>query len=60
MFNLGKRKTPPTVTVAPYIPMLRENNVRKGFVEQADYAKLTASTARQPRPDAARVFESRC
>ncbi len=43
MFNLAKRKTPPVVTAAPYIPMLRENNVRKGFVEAADYARLVAA-----------------
>jgi integrase len=37
MLNLGAQQTPPKVDRAPYIPMLKENNVRKGFFEQADY-----------------------
>jgi integrase len=32
-FNLGRIATPPKVTHVPYIPMLREDNVRKGFFE---------------------------
>lgn len=40
-FNFGKRSTPPKVRNVPYIQMLRENNARKGFVEDADYGKLT-------------------
>jgi integrase len=31
MLNLGAKQTPPKVDRVPYIPMLRENNVRKGF-----------------------------
>lgn len=39
-FNLGARCTPPKVAHVPYIPMLRENNVRKGFIEHKDFAAL--------------------
>mgnify|MGYP005850396477 CR=1 FL=1 len=31
MLNLGAKSTPPKVDRVPRIPMLRENNVRKGF-----------------------------
>ncbi len=41
-FNLGYRCTPPRVAQVPYIPMLRENNVRKGFFEHQDYVALRA------------------
>src|ERR1051325_8768509 len=32
-FNLGKTATPPKVAAVPFIPMLKENNVRRGFFE---------------------------
>jgi hypothetical protein len=40
MLNLGARSTPPKVDRVPYIPMLRENNVRKGFLEHAEFITL--------------------
>ncbi|MDY6839576.1 MAG: site-specific integrase [Thermodesulfobacteriota bacterium] len=40
LLNLGARQTPPKVDRVPYIPMLKENNVRKGFFEHGDFVAL--------------------
>jgi len=40
MLNLGARQTPPKVDRVPYIPMLKENNTRKGFFEYAEFVAL--------------------
>jgi integrase len=42
MFRLGAEATPPLVERIPRIHMLTESNVRTGFVEQADFDRLTA------------------
>jgi integrase len=39
-FNLAARCTPPKVSMVPYIPMLKENNIRKGFIEHKEYLAL--------------------
>jgi integrase len=43
MLNLGAQQTPPLVGRVPYIPMLRENNVRKGFFEHKDFMALRSA-----------------
>jgi integrase len=40
MFRFGMQCTPPKIRVVPHIPMLKENNVRTGFVEDADFTRL--------------------
>ena len=45
MFNLGKQGTPPKVHSVPYIPMLKEDNVRSGFVEDADFSRLAGEAS---------------
>jgi integrase len=40
MLNLGANQTPPKVDRVPHIPMLQENNIRKGFFEHADFLAL--------------------
>jgi integrase len=43
MFSLGQKATPPKVLRRPAFPTLQENNVRKGFLEDAESRKLIAS-----------------
>jgi len=40
MLHLGAQCTPPKVNLVPYIPMLKESNVRKGFFEAKEYKSL--------------------
>jgi integrase len=40
MLNIGARQTPPKVDRVPFIPMLKENNIRKGFFEHAEFVVL--------------------
>ena len=40
MFNLGIQCTPPKAVRVPYIPMLAEDNVRKGFFEHEGFIAL--------------------
>jgi integrase len=45
MFNLGRQCTPPKIRVLPYIPMLKENNVRTGFVDNEAFSRLIAEAS---------------
>ncbi len=40
MLKLGAMQTPPIVNRVPHIPMLEEDNVRKGFFEHGDFIAL--------------------
>src|SRR5574341_1403360 len=40
MFRFALQDTPPPVKTVPYIPLLKEDNVRRGFVEAADFARF--------------------
>jgi integrase len=40
ILNLGAKQTPPKVNRVPYIPMLKENNVRKGFFEHEQFVAM--------------------
>ena len=47
MFSLGRRATPPKVKDVPYIAMLKENNVRKGFLRDEQYDELAAEAGKE-------------
>ncbi len=40
ILNIGAKQTPPKVNRVPYIPMLKENNTRKGFFEYDQFIAL--------------------
>jgi hypothetical protein len=40
MFNLGAQQFPPKIDRLPYIPMLKENNKRKGFFEHDEFPSV--------------------
>ena len=40
MMNIGAKQTPPMVDRVPHIPMLEENNARKGFFEYEEFLAL--------------------
>jgi integrase len=50
MFNLGLKCTPSKVRQVPYIPMLKESNVRKGFFEHEEFLALREALPDYLRP----------
>jgi integrase len=46
MFNLARQSTPPKVTAIPHIAMLREDNIRTGFLESKQHDSLAAATGK--------------
>src|ERR1035441_5731847 len=46
MFNLARQSTPPKVNTVPYLAMLREDNVRTGFLESKQHDSLAAETGK--------------
>jgi len=49
-FNLGRMQTPPKVGRVPYIPHLKEDNVRKGFLEYPEFVALRQALPEEIRP----------
>lgn len=50
MLRLGAQATPPKVIHFPYIPMLKENNVRKGFFEYEEFVALKNASRDHMKP----------
>jgi integrase len=46
MFNLARQSTPPKVQSVPYIAMLKEDNIRTGFLESKQHDSLAAETGK--------------
>lgn len=50
MFHLAAKCTPPRVSMIPYIPMMKESNVRKGFFERHEFVALRNALFDYVRP----------
>lgn len=57
IFHLGTRCTPPKVSQIPYIPMLKESNIRKGFFEETEFRRLMTVLPEHLRPVALFGYE---
>src|ERR1019366_1969555 len=46
MFSLARQSTPPKINAAPYIAMLKQNNIRTGFLSSKKHDNLAAETGK--------------
>lgn len=58
--NLGRMSTPPKVSKVPFIPKLEENNVRKGFFEDAQYRALLRELPEELKPVLSFAYYTGC
>lgn len=49
-FHNGRKRTPPKVVQIPYFPMVKETNVRQGFLSDEQYAALRDALPRELQP----------
>jgi integrase len=59
-YNLGKQATPPKVGAVPFIPMLAENNVRKGFFEHDVFLAVLRALPEEIRPAVRFAYYTGC
>lgn len=59
-FNLSRKATPPKIQKTPYFPMLKENNVRKGFLTDAQYRALLFALPEHLKPVLAFAYFTGC
>lgn len=59
-FSLGLKQTPPKVSRIPTIPRLDENNVRKGYMEYADFVALRQALPEELRAVLTFAFYTGC
>jgi integrase len=50
MFSLAAQCTPPKVAQVPFIPMLKEDNIREGFFEDEEYRAVRGNLADYLKP----------
>jgi integrase len=58
MFHLGARCTPPRVNLIPYIPMLKESNIRKGFFEWHEHVAIKEALPGYLKPISSLAYHS--
>lgn len=58
--NLGRKHTPPKISRLPHIPMLEENNVRKGFFEHEEYLRMKQALPEDLRPLLVFAYHTGC
>ena len=58
IFSLGAKSTPPRVGLIPYIPMLKESNVRKGFFERPEHVAIKDALPSYLKPVVSLAYHS--